>query len=95
MIEDGLFEKFDSDYVFGWHNMPFCSDKKFYLKKGAMMASSDSYSIEVIGRGGHGSAPEKAKVPIYAASLLVVALQSIVSRNVDPQNSAVVSIRAF
>ncbi len=49
------------------------------------MASSDSYSIEVIGRGGHGSAPEKAKDPIYAASLLVVALQSIVSRNVDPQ----------
>ncbi|HEG3339380.1 TPA: amidohydrolase [Campylobacter jejuni] len=95
MIEDGLFEKFDSDYVFGWHNMPFGSDKKFYLKKGAMMASSDSYSIEVIGRGGHGSAPEKAKDPIYAASLLVMALQSIVSRNVDPQNSAVVSIGAF
>lgn len=95
MIEDGLFERFDSDYVFGWHNMPFGSDKKFYLKKGAMMASSDNYSIEVIGKGGHGSAPEKAKDPIYAASLLVVALQSIVSRSIDPQNSAVVSIGAF
>lgn len=95
MIGDGLFEKFDSDYVFGYHNMPFGSNKKFYLKKGAMMASSDNYKIEVIGKGGHGSAPEKARDPIYAASLLVVALQSIVSRNISPQNSAVVSIGAI
>ncbi len=95
MIKDGLFDKFDSDYIFGWHNMPFGGDKKFYLKKGAMLASSDSYTIEVVGKGGHGSAPEKAKDPIYAASLLVVALQSIVSRNIDPQNSAVLSLGAF
>ncbi|WP_417903992.1 M20 aminoacylase family protein [Campylobacter sp. LH-2024] len=95
MIKDGLFEKFDSDFIFGWHNMPFGSSKKFYLKKGAMMASSDSYTLEVIGKGGHGSAPEKTKDPIYVASLLVIALQSIVSRNVAPQNSAVVSIGAF
>ncbi|AXP08511.1 M20 family metallopeptidase [Campylobacter hepaticus] len=95
MIEDGLFEKFDSDYIFGWHNMPFGSNKKFYLKKGAMMASCDDYDITIIGKGGHGSAPEKAKDPIYIGSLLVLALQSIVSRNVDPQNSAVVSIGAF
>ncbi|TKX33385.1 M20 aminoacylase family protein [Campylobacter taeniopygiae] len=95
MIKDGLFEKFDSDFIFGWHNMPFGSSKKFYLKKGAMMASSDSYTLEVIGKGGHGSAPEKTKDPIYVASLLVMALQSIVSRNVAPQNSAVVSIGAF
>ncbi|MBK2001131.1 MULTISPECIES: M20 aminoacylase family protein [Campylobacter] len=95
MIKDGLFEKFDSDFIFGWHNMPFGSSKKFYLKKGAMMASSDSYTLEVIGKGGHGSAPEKTKDPIYVASLLVIALQSIVSRNVAPQNSAVVSIGSF
>ncbi|MFX3626639.1 M20 aminoacylase family protein [Campylobacter sp. LH-2024] len=95
MIKDGLFEKFDSDFIFGWHNMPFGSSKKFYLKKGAMMASSDSYTLEVIGKGGYGSAPEKTKDPIYVASLLVIALQSIVSRNVAPQNSAVVSIGAF
>ncbi|MFB1646308.1 M20 aminoacylase family protein [Campylobacter molothri] len=95
MIKDGLFEKFDSDFIFGWHNMPFGSSKKFYLKKGAMMASSDSYTLEVIGKGGHGSAPEKTKDPIYVASLLVIALQSIVSRNVAPQNSAVVSMGSF
>ncbi len=95
MIEDKLFERFDSDYVFGWHNMPFGSDKKFYLKKGAMMASSDSYNIEVKGKGGHGSAPDKTKDPIYVASLLVIALQGIVSRNVNPQDCAVVSIGAF
>ncbi|MFQ6341327.1 M20 aminoacylase family protein [Campylobacter sp. VTCC 70190] len=92
MIEEGLFEKFNSDYVFGWHNMPFGSAKKFYLKKGAMMASSDCYIIELMGRGGHGSAPEKTKNPIYTASLLVIALQSIVSCDVSSQNSAVVSI---
>lgn len=95
MIQDGLFEKFDSDFVFGWHNMPFGSDKKFYLKKGAMMASSDSYTLEVIGKGGHGSAPQKVKDPIYVASLLVIALQSIVSRSINPQNSTVLSIGAF
>ncbi|MBM0637352.1 M20 family metallopeptidase [Campylobacter sp. VicNov18] len=95
MIEEGLFEKFDSDYIFGWHNMPFGKKKKFYIKKGVMMASSDNYSIEIIGKGGHGSAPQKTKDPIYAASLLVVALQSIVSRNINPQSSAVVSIGAF
>lgn len=60
-----------------------------------MMAYSDSYTLEVVGKGGHGSAPEKTKDPIYVASLLVIALQSIVSRNVAPQNSAVVSIGAF
>lgn len=95
MIKDGLFEKFDSDYIFGWHNMPFGYNKKFYLKKGAMMASCDNYKIEVIGKGGHGSAPHKTKDPIYAASLLVVALQGIVARNINPQNSVVVSIGAF
>lgn len=92
MIEDGLFEKFDSDFVFGWHNMPFGSDKKFYIKKGAMMASCDSYTITLLGQGGHGSAPEQTKDPIYAASLLVIALQSIVSRKINPQDCAVVSI---
>ena len=95
MIKEGLFEKFDSDYVFGWHNMPFGSNKKFYLKKGAMMASCDSYTLELIGKGGHGSAPEKTKDPLYAGALLVVALQSIVSRSVNPQNSVVVSVGAF
>lgn len=95
MIRDGLFEKFDSDYVFGWHNMPFGSDKKFYIKEGAMMASSDRYDIQVIGKGGHGSAPEKTKDPIYIMSLLVIALQGIVARNADPQNAAVLSIGAI
>ncbi|MFC3848420.1 M20 aminoacylase family protein [Helicobacter baculiformis] len=95
MLEEGLLEKFDSDFIFGWHNMPLGTDKKIYLKSGAIMASADSYTIEIKGQGGHGSAPEKCKDPIVAASLLVVALQSIVSRNIDPQHSAVVSVGAF
>ena len=92
MVYDGLFEKFDSDFIFGWHNIPFGSDKKFFLKKGAMLASSDSYEVTITGKGGHGSAPEKTKDPIFVAASLILALQSIVSRNVDPQNSAVVSV---
>ncbi|WP_104578136.1 amidohydrolase [Helicobacter felis] len=95
MIEEGLLEKFDSDLIFGWHNMPLGSDKKFYLKSGAMMASSDAYTLEIKAQGGHASAPEKTKDPILVASLLVLALQGIVSRNVDPQNSAVVSVGAL
>ncbi|CRF41783.1 Hippurate hydrolase [Helicobacter ailurogastricus] len=95
MLEDGLLERFDSDMIFGWHNMPLGTDKKIYLESGAVMASADSYTIEIKGQGGHGSAPEKCKDPILAASLLVVALQSIVSRNIDPQHSAVVSVGAF
>ncbi len=95
MLEDGLLERFDSDMIFGWHNIPLGTDKKIYLESGAVMASADSYTIEIKGQGGHGSAPEKCKDPILAASLLVVALQSIVSRNIDPQHSAVVSVGAF
>ncbi|BEG57775.1 hypothetical protein NHP21005_14630 [Helicobacter sp. NHP21005] len=59
------------------------------------MASADSYTLEIKGKGGHSSAPEKCKDPILAGVFLVVALQSIVARNVDPQHSAVVSVGAF
>ncbi|WP_120945215.1 MULTISPECIES: M20 aminoacylase family protein [Helicobacter] len=95
MLAEGLLERFDSDMIFGWHNMPFGGDKTIYLKSGAIMASADCYTLEIKGRGGHGSAPEKCKDPILAASLLVVALQGIVSRDIDPQHSAVVSVGAF
>ncbi len=95
MLEDGLLERFDSDMVFGWHNMPLGSNQQFYLRSGAIMASADSYTIKIKGKGGHSSAPEKCKDPIVAGALLVVALQNIVSRSIDPRNSAVVSVGAF
>ena len=95
MVEDGLFEQFPCDAIFALHNMPGFPVGKFGFKEGAFMASSDSVTVTVTGRGGHGSAPHLAADPIVAAAHIVVALQTIVSRNVDPRDMAVVSVGAI
>lgn len=95
MVEDGLFERFPCDTVFALHNMPGFPVGKFGFKDGSFMASSDSVTVTVTGRGGHGSAPHLAADPIVAAAHIVVALQTIVSRNVDPRDMAVVSVGAI
>lgn len=95
MIEDGLFERFPCDAVFALHNMPGFPVGKFGFKEGPFMASSDSVTVTVTGRGGHGSAPHLAADPVVAAAHIVVALQTIVSRNVDPRDMAVVSVGAI
>lgn len=95
MVEDGLFERFPCDAVFALHNMPGFPVGKFGFKAGSFMASSDSVTVTVTGRGGHGSAPHLAADPIVAAAHIVVALQTIVSRNVDPRDMAVVSVGAI
>lgn len=95
MVEDGLFERFPCDAIFALHNMPGFPVGKFGFKDGSFMASSDSVTVTVTGRGGHGSAPHLAADPIVAAAHIVVALQTIVSRNVDPRDMAVVSVGAI
>lgn len=95
MVEDGLFEQFPCDAVFALHNMPGFPVGKFGFKEGPFMASSDSVTVTVKGRGGHGSAPHLAADPVVAAAHIVVALQTIVSRNVDPRDMAVVSVGAI
>lgn len=95
MVEDGLFERFPCDAIFALHNMPGFPAGKFGFKDGSFMASSDSVTVTVTGRGGHGSAPHLAADPIVAAAHIVVALQTIVSRNVDPRDMAVVSVGAI
>ena len=92
MIEDGLFEKFPCDAVFAYHNMPGYPTGKFGTLPGAFMASSDTVIIKILGHGGHGSMPHIAADAILIASYLVVALQSVVSRNVDPRQMAVVTV---
>lgn len=92
MLQEGLFERFPSDMIFSWHNIPMDSNKIFYLKSGAMMASSDHIKIEIYGKGGHASAPEKTRDSIYAAACLILELQGIISRNIAPQDCAVISI---
>lgn len=92
MIEDGLFIRFPTDYIFGWHNMPNPDpSKKFLVKSGGIMASSDEIHIEIQGRGGHASAPQFANDPTIVAANIITALQTVVSRSIDPQESIVLS----
>lgn len=95
MIADGLFDKFSVDAVYGMHNMPGLETGKFYFRDGEMMAAVDNWEIELTGKGSHGSMPELSIDPIVCGSSLVMALQSIVSRNVSPWQNSVVSVGAF
>jgi hippurate hydrolase len=95
MIRDGLFTRFPVDAVFGMHNMPGLELGKLYFAHGDVMAAVDNWQIELTGKGGHGSMPELSIDPVVAGSSLVMALQTIVSRNVSPHNSAVVTVGAF
>ncbi len=95
MIKDGLFERFPVDAVFGMHNMPGLESGKLYFTPGPTMAAVDNWEIEITGKGGHGSMPELSIDPVVAGSALVMALQTIVSRNVSPASRAVVTVGAF
>ena len=95
MIADGLFERFPVDAVFGMHNMPGLEKGKLYFAAGEVMAAVDNWEIELTGKGGHGSMPEYSIDPVVAGASLVMALQTIVSRNVSPQHQAVVTVGAF
>jgi hippurate hydrolase len=95
MMEDGLFKHFPCDAIFAIHNMPGYAVGHFIFRDGPTMSSSDYATIEILGVGGHGGMPHRASDPIVAASSIVMALQTIVSRNVDPQQSAVITVGAF
>jgi hippurate hydrolase len=92
MIQDGLFQRFPVSEVYGMHNRPGLPVGQFAIGPGPYMASVDRFEIEVRGVGGHAGRPEKAVDPIPAMAALVQALQTIASRNVDPIQSAVVSV---
>lgn len=92
MIEDGLFEKFPCDAIFGMHNMPGMKTGDFYFTHGAMMASSDAIEIKITGVGAHGAMPEKGIDATLVACYIGTALQSIVARNVPPSQAAVITI---
>ncbi|PIT44302.1 amidohydrolase [Snodgrassella alvi] len=95
MIADGLFEKYPCDAVYGMHNMPGYPQGQLHFYDGWMMASSDVVTITVKGVGGHGAKPHNTHDPIVAASSIVMALQTVVSRNVSPLDSAVVTVGMF
>jgi hippurate hydrolase len=95
MMADGLFDQHPCDAVFAMHNMPGTPAGHFVFRDGAAMASSDYATIRVIGTGGHGAMPHRAADPLVAAASIVMALQTIVSRNVDPLHTAVVTVGAL
>ena len=95
MMADGLFEHHPCDAVFAMHDMPGVPQGHFVFRDGAAMASSDYVTIRVHGTGGHGAMPHRAADPLVAASSIVMALQTIVARNVDPLHTAVVTVGAM
>ena len=95
MMQDGLFDVFPCDAVFAMHNMPGVPAGHFVFRDGAAMASSDYVTIQVHGTGGHGAMPHRSADPLVAAASIVMALQTVVSRNVDPLHTAVVTVGAM
>ena len=92
MIADGLFERFPCDAIFGLHNHPGDPVGTFMFGSGPFMSASDRVFITVKGRGGHAARPHLTVDPILIAGSLVMALQSVVSRNIDPTQTAILTI---
>ncbi|NUE95462.1 amidohydrolase [Gilliamella sp. ESL0232] len=92
MVENGLFEQFPIEAVYGMHNQPNMELNHFYINHGPMMASYDVFEIKITGVGAHAAAPHLGKDTILTATQIVNGLQSIVSRNADPLSSLVVSV---
>ena len=92
MIVDGLFERFPVQAVYGMHNWPAMRPGTIGINPGPMMAAADRVTIEITGRGGHGAHPYQTVDPVLVAAHIITAVQSIVSRNVRPLESAVISL---
>ncbi len=92
MCRDGLMERWGIQEVYGMHNMPGFPAGAFAIRPGALLASADQFDITLTGKGGHAAAPHDAVDTNLAAAHVVVALQSIVSRNADPLASLVISV---
>ena len=95
MIDDGLFEKFPAEEVYGMHNWPGTKAGTFAVRPGPVMASADEFVITIRGQGGHAAQPHTSRDPIVAGAQIVSAIQTIVSRKVDPLKPAVVSVTQF
>ena len=95
MVKDGLFKRFPCDGVYGLHNQPMMPKGSFNIKSGPLMASADTAIITIRGKGGHAAHPQFTVDPIKVGVQLHIALQTIVSRNISPVESAVVSVTMF
>ncbi|AJE98369.1 M20 aminoacylase family protein [Pandoraea apista] len=95
MIADGLFERFPCEAIFGLHNHPGVATGTFGFRSGPLMAACDTVKIRIHGRGGHAARPHLAVDPVVIGSSLVMALQTVVARNIDPTEAAVVTVGTF
>jgi amidohydrolase len=95
MIDDGLFEKFPVDSIYGMHNMPGLETGSIAVGPGPRMAAADNFEIKINGKGAHAAMPYQSIDPIVCGSAVVQALQSLVSRNADPRKTLVVSVTQF
>jgi hippurate hydrolase len=95
MVEDGMMDRFGVQEVYGMHNMPGIPVGAFAIRPGAMMAAADQFDVVVTGKGGHAAKPHDCIDTTLVAAHMVVALQSIASRNVDPLKEVVVSVCTF
>ena len=95
MCDDGMMEQFGIDEVYGMHNWPQMPAGQFAIRSGAFFAASDMFDIKITGKGGHAAKPQETIDPTVVASHLVLALQSIVSRNANPVDQMVVSVTSF
>jgi hippurate hydrolase len=92
MIADGLFERFPMERIFGYHNWPGLAAGTVAVHDQAVMAAGNRLTFTITGHGGHAALPHLTRDPMVAAAHLLLALQSVVSRNVDPLHSAVITI---
>ncbi len=92
MVNDGLMERFGIAEVYGMHNWPGLPEGQFAIRPGPFFAATDEFEIVVEGRGGHAAKPHLAVDPVVAASQIVLALQTIASRNLDPTQQLVVTV---
>ena len=95
MVEEGLFKKFPSDLVFATHNIPGEAVGQITLRPGAITASIDIVDVVIRGEGGHGAFPHQARDPIVAAAFAISALQTMVSRSIDPLEPAAITVGAI
>jgi hippurate hydrolase len=95
VVADGLFDHFPMERIFGMHNMPQLPVGEFHWRNGAILAAASFFDITITGKGAHAAAPSYGIDPIVAGSAVVVALQTIVSRSIDPKHPAVVTVGSF
>lgn len=95
MVKDGLIERFAIKEIYGMHNQPGLPVGSFSIRPGAFYAATDNFTIDVKGKGGHAAKPHATIDTVVIASHIVLAMQTIASRNADPQHSVVVSVTSF